>query len=523
MSEYNQNFTCGKESIMEVVQNIILQSLEGGWETLSSRYLSGVREAKESTNYIFDDELLANEKNTIEFIGSLRKVFIDYIIKNVITKLDDEKYRYSNLLEDGKYDIKKLVRVNAFGSTNLTSDYDLTIAGPGVYLILRCLLEQFQNLYTLEGFRSSVKITTAQLFDSNFYVVPDLVLTSHNKTLLDDIGVTLYSTNPSKNMYIQIPSGRNQFAIELESIRQKLLHDEDMDTNTITKKYQTLMDMAENLDIELYSNNTGNVKNILKTPESLLSYTLEMCRSSIEAYYGLSTILVVVYGLQAKKMSELMDKNILKKEHFIIAGVENTIDLVKHQSNSYKEGEDVKNTNLAIKVSKYIQRILTCVKKVQDDAPDGELDKAIELTNKILYYRSNSGKMTQEERISYQTYIKEFMSYFSLDKRLVFNKIHPLFRRLQIKTENINTEGFFTEKAQELQVEIIPTQNNIAPNTGYEGKSVKVTQNPMQQLPSMVLGGNKRKNKGKKKHTKRKKQTRHSRKSSAKTLRRKRR
>lgn len=437
---------CNNDNIIDIVKSIIYKSLDGGWGTISEQYLQGVREAKDSTNYIFDDDLLANERNTIEFMGSLRKVYIDHVIKTVIYKIDANKEYYSKFT--GGEDIKSLIYANAFGSTNLTSDYDLTITGPGSHMILQCLISQFNELYRDPHFKNASERTTAELFDSNFYVVPDLVLTKYNREKLENINAKLYLLNTEKKMYIQVPNGTNEYELELQSIREKMNSNESLDTRTIQDKYQTLIGMSSMLDRELYSNNPENTVDILSSSESLLDYTLKMCRSSIEAYYALSTILVIVHGLQSKNIDGMMQSGVVSKENCIIAGLENIIDLVLHQSHSFVDGNMDKNMNLAVKVSKYIQRILLCINLITDNEPSEELKRATELTDMIIYYRGNAGSMSKEDRDLYSIKISEFITMFGLDKKLTFKTIPSLFKLLCKRTEHIDTTLFFEEYAQ---------------------------------------------------------------------------
>lgn len=424
---------CTNETITKVISNIYRNIYRnGGWEYVINVYNN--RQAKERSSYISDPTLNVEERNLIEFIGSTRKVYIDYIVKKVLEKLSS-----SDLLQDyksylGDRNIVDVVQANAFGSTNPTSDYDLTFAGPGIHYITKCLIQQFDD----ELFQDSKKLSLAEMFDSNFYVCPDMILYG-NKEKLDSLGVTLYQVNEKTSHYAPISSTKEHFDIERNQLFKKKMDHSELNHDTIMAKYKKLLMLNEQLDDELYKLKEGP---IMQSSSSFIQHILNMMETSIESYYALSTFMIVVYGMQARRIDEL--EPLLKEENFRIAGVENCIDLVKHHSHSFNVDNTIETMNLAVKVSKYIQRILLCLKYVSqysDEINKEELSNLTSLTNDIMHYRSNSSKMSSSEKEQYMEKIKLFMDTFGLNNALTYNTIHPMFKMLDPELLSVNHVG----------------------------------------------------------------------------------
>jgi len=415
----DKNKYCSNKTLLDIVNNIYKKNSNcGGWECVTDKYNN--RQAKDRYDYLNNSNKYVNEDNLIEFMGSTRKIFIDYIVKEVINKIDNSKYK--KFLKNNN--LRDVILMNAFGSVNPTSDYDVTFAGPGIYYIVSCLLKQFKNSMKID---KSIITTMSKMFDSNFYVCPDLILFNSNKILLTDINIKLFLVNMKKNHYVPVPCEDRHFNLEIEYLKKKRDSHESLSDEVIEKKYSKLLELSEDMDDELYKMNGKN--KILKNDMSFIEHILKMNSISIEAYYTLSSILVVVYGIQAKRDKDL--EFILKKENYIIAGVENIIDLVHHQSSSFKEGNYENNNNLAIKVSKYIQRIFFCLNKVMDDTE--KIKKYQKLLDKVVHYRSNSNSLTDEEKISYIKqggFIDKFINMFNLDKQLTFDNMPDIFKLL---------------------------------------------------------------------------------------------
>jgi len=62
---------------------------------------------------------------------------------------------------------KKSIKSNAFGSTNLTSDYDLSVEGPGAELVIRKFNDKFRK-----RFGDEIGVESGTYFDTNVYTDP---------------------------------------------------------------------------------------------------------------------------------------------------------------------------------------------------------------------------------------------------------------------------------------------------------------------------------------------------------------
>lgn len=195
----------------------------------------------------------------------------------------------------------------------------------------------------------------------------------------------------------------------------------------IDNKYKKLIKLGIMLDDELYRN--IDAKKILNNSKNFFKHMLQMNASSIEAYHTFSTIIIIVFGFQGKKITENNYMN-FKVENFIIAAVENIIDLVHHQSQNYNNKYPIKNRNLAIKLSKYIDRVLKCVEKANKVSKKNifKIDKNdIINVNKVILYRNNSEKLNIKD---YNNSINYVIDKFNLNKKMTFSSINPLFKKL---------------------------------------------------------------------------------------------
>lgn len=184
----NLDIKCSKKNLYDIIKNIYDDiNNSGGWTYVTNIY--NEHSAKDRNHYLKEKDLNVNEHNLIEFMGSTRKIYIDYIIKSVINILD-KKNIYKKFI-DGKL-LSDSIVINAYGSTNPTSDYDLTLAGPGIPYIIKCLLEQFK----INKEWTNISI----MFDSNFYICPGIVINNTNYHLIKKININLFCIDQKNNI-----------------------------------------------------------------------------------------------------------------------------------------------------------------------------------------------------------------------------------------------------------------------------------------------------------------------------------
>jgi hypothetical protein len=390
-----------------------------GWSDLSKKYLTN-NEAKDKTNWLTTSIPIQIE-NMISFMGVYRKVLIDYIMKKSITNIINPK-DYSEFLNSfenrtsHKNTLESTILINAFGSNNPTSDYDVTFAGAGTYLIVKNILDTFNK-----DIGKKHHTTMATFFDSNFYLIPDIIVNKFNEPIFTTNDIKLIEINKEKNHCIPVPD-KIIIPFEFEYLNKKINYNAHETNQHINNKYDKLLKMSKDFDELLYKNKNKN-KNKNNNDETnnihfgndenskidFFIQIMKMNETSMEAYYCLSTVLAVVYSIQAKKN---IDKY-MESDNWLIASLENMIDLVKHQDDVFESNKN-NQTNLAIKLSKYIYRIYYCLDKYyklnKSNNKPQSFDDHYKLSS-IIFEGRSTGKF---DDIS----LKKYMSIFGLNKNI---------------------------------------------------------------------------------------------------------
>ena len=138
---------CKKFNLNDIISNNLLEDyFNMGWEALTKNYIQKVGKEIDINSLNNDSFVSLNQtekKLTLEMLGSIRKYFIENMF-NCTGKTEYNKYM-------------------AFGSSNITSDYDVTILGPDSNDIMIDMFLKFLKHY---------KNTLPYAFDSNLYVSP---------------------------------------------------------------------------------------------------------------------------------------------------------------------------------------------------------------------------------------------------------------------------------------------------------------------------------------------------------------
>jgi hypothetical protein len=314
-----------------------------GWTNIAKAYQKTGKEFVIKSTHA---EWNASAAMALEFLGAYRKIMIAYLFAQYVKALDGSRRAqsaYKRFLGSTKF--SECIRFAALGSTNATSDYDVTLCGPGAPCILSHIVSACRDL---------AQETTSFLFDSNFYIGPDILVKRDDKNKNKFAGITLYfpeSTSTTYNVAVPVPD-KDIFALERKCILEKL---DQADDRTIVEKYDRLVQLGKELDKMVYSSK----KNVNKL--ALFTLLFDIKKTSIEAYYGVSTVLVVVHGMQSNKLAEVAKK--LQKENFQNACLENVIDFTAHwneYASDQKRNAD-EDQRVFIKLSKYILRVLVCL------------------------------------------------------------------------------------------------------------------------------------------------------------------
>lgn len=312
---------------------------------------------------IFNTTKFAKEKNTkvnvnesvLKLLGDIRL----YIIENA--------FNCNNTNKDTYY--------VAYGSTNITSDYDITIVGKNASKVMYDMFHSFLQTYNT---------TLPYTYDSNIY--PDGLYLS--KSINSHIKQLVKLDNKH---HIILPYTDNDYIYSINMACIKLLHmNVDLHTfsnlkkyidqatillTSLMKEYDTTLrqmkikyrnkkynkDMLELITkVELNYKKSKKLYNILykkNNPKHIIKYQTQSSFFSIEAYYVSSTIAAVVYEIQAKK------KMNLQKRDYICAIIENLGDMVLHIKGEIKHSTKPFKSIL-LKYSKYMYRIYFCLSKI---------------------------------------------------------------------------------------------------------------------------------------------------------------
>jgi hypothetical protein len=361
-----------KDDISNLDMVILTKAKEAGlgWAGVSRRYVKAAKEKVAITEAA--GNWSTTWATTLEFLGAYRKLMIDHLVTGYIAKLgasDKARGAYKSFMGDATF--AQVVRFSALGSTNATSDYDMTLCGPAV----PCIVSHMTTTFT-----GKTDTTTTHLLDSNFYIGPDILLRN---------GTTRY-----KNMRMFFPDGNGAaynvavpvptatiVALEREYILKKLHPRHVEGSPAIVENYKQLVALGKKLDVIAYRNK-GNVD-----AKELFKLLFEMKLVSMEAYHGISTVLVVVYGMQSEKMAAV--RKLLSAECFKNACLENALDFANHW-NDYAAGTTRTpelDQTMFVKLSKYLVRVLTCVTELKmKDTEDVEKDalESLEKTRKTV-------------------------------------------------------------------------------------------------------------------------------------------
>jgi hypothetical protein len=372
--------------LVDVDLAVLEYARKHGWSSISEMF---VRAAKEKIMVPSEanEAMSTTVTNMLEFLGAYRKILIDYLVTGYVRKLCRREYREflgPNGLDglDGANGLNGLnglhganglgaelaetIRVSALGSTNATSDYDVTLAGPGVHLIIEHITTQFYDL-THE--------TMSFVFDSNFYTVPDLVI--RDRRIYDELGIELlfpYGTD------VAVPVPGNDV---LDTERRYILKKLRAKKSSVIRKYRELVRLGERLDDFAYK-----FKPVFRTALEFFTHLFRMKRVSVEAYYGVSTVLVVVCGIQAKKLDEV--RAVLSPKGFENAGLENLVDFAVHW-NAYatsKKASAETDQLVFVRMSKYLQRVMLCIRECRSERTVRKFRKLDEEIEQIVGFRA---------------------------------------------------------------------------------------------------------------------------------------
>jgi hypothetical protein len=402
VQEQSREVQKGAGSIFSLDSRVVAWARDKGWGELARAAGELPKIAKERRAKIGPD-FSPSVRIVLEFLGAYRKLALEYLIQTVGARIDPSAY--STFLESAgvpRGSVLGAIDSLALGSTRLTSDYDLTLAGPAVHTIMLAVVKQMQ---------AQTHSTSSFLFDSNLYIAPDLVVCPELETRLAAMRVDpstrlLRAPAPSRRATPVPPDDETYVAKERASILAKIGKDDaHLSEEEIMKRYEALAAAGERLDAMLYRNRRGaspSSSSPAPAPaHDLYDILLEMNQLGMEAYHGLSTILMVVNGMQGGRSEEVT--GLLGKGHKLNAALENVVDLTNHwnaamaASGGGAEGAKELEKYAASKVAKYATRIVHCLDAAGVDSPLKERLRAGELLEILRERTQDSAKTMAKE------------------------------------------------------------------------------------------------------------------------------
>jgi hypothetical protein len=475
---------CPSFSISDIITDDLLQGyMDKGWNKITEIYKNKINNnnsgsPKSKVTHQFETHPVEQQELILNILGSIRKYIIHSTFKSVQKNINGDDFN----------------ELQAVGSENITSDYDVTILGPHANNIM---------WYMFISFLAKYEDSLPDAFDSNLYSSPLYIYNTkntHDNIICKSIDFLPQRVNYASRFFTLVPYTDDDFYTELNWACVKILHlksdippslkkfvdnakkykkamksisincNKDNEfkqvslqnnlhpsntinnfTRNIIRNYYLQWKYQKPIQKFIYSNdnkNTSFISNYItlsdnKSPETnLFFYSNIPNYFSSEAYYTSSSVNCVVINEQMKLKLNLENRPAkIKKGVYIIAAIENLGDLINHLYNSYYELDidfeldPNKKINLiktiVIKYSKYIYRIYDVLIKAGNDS-------LIPIANNILYKvlpfrRSyNIKKADNNDIFKFMYYDSNitFKNYILKLEKIILNHIHNSLEKI---------------------------------------------------------------------------------------------
>ncbi|RZD42753.1 MAG: hypothetical protein CXT73_02340 [Methanobacteriota archaeon] len=413
----SNSMLCDLPDISKIMNQKILKAyLDEGWDAITKNYKSGEvsfsgKERSNNKNILelknhFDSLLPADKTLALEFLGSIRKYTVETFFNCAKAALNTKT---GNLNE-----------YFAAGSTNITSDYDVSVSGPDGNEIMWLMFKKF-----VKKFGSSLPYS----FDSNLYSGPLYIHTSENGTKIsvkppgllfprldygsrnftlvpnniDDVNeelswacikllsifethikdkhqslenILIRSRTYKDHLMLECSNAENKYAELVDFLKSQSFND---DTKKIIKNYY-LQYMSQKVcqNFVYYGKSKFSPKDTIgdKEQQNFFYYSNKANYYASEAYYTSSAVNTIVVENQLGHDLELKSRSPdIRKKIYLTAAIENLGDMYNHMLH---EKGNTKRT--IVKYSKYLYRIYYALGK------SGNLEEAKKATkiNKIV-------------------------------------------------------------------------------------------------------------------------------------------
>jgi hypothetical protein len=314
------------------------------WNALKALYRENLE--KEGAN--LERASGALPKHVLEYLRGFSKVYLD---------LCEEDFRQHSL----RGDAKSLFKVSAFGSTKVTSDYDVQLTGPGAATLCEKILKGVQTEMVKNNDLDEWAL--AYKFDSNIYIAPYALNAGIYKTFPDEEKIL---TN-DKSMYIPKPTAKNGgYRAEIEQIskRIKLQNEEEWSK---TDDYFEMIKAGKVLDKAYYIRKQTNDEPI--RGEEFWKCLHKVMLHAAEALCTVSAFICVVHIIQG----DGENPDLIKKLKDIdapfrkIAIIENILEYWYHTKKNHTNTslQELRN-DVNLDYHKYIERIFLICQSLDD-------------------------------------------------------------------------------------------------------------------------------------------------------------
>jgi len=305
-----------------------------------------------------------------------------------------------------------------FGSTNLTSDYDLTILGPNAPNVIERMSKAFKSQYNT---------SLPKAFDSNIYCtgfysskgsnprVPGKIVAvkRENPTQLFTVEAVDRDTQSlqeqfawlkiyesDEDLFVQMTAHVAAPASAVRRLSEMLRSElkQSAGDDKVEKMYTMLIKRAKRYFPQMY----GPKKYTVAQTISLFEDSCAAAWASVEAYYTPASVAVVVLELQAGYMfrNSKGESVELQSHTYKCAALENFGDFVHHAKDMRGDLRPI-----LLKLSKYIYRVEHCLEKIS-----GQSIIARDIKDKIVAHRG-SGDI---KKVQWNLLTRQVGNYISL-------------------------------------------------------------------------------------------------------------